>query len=231
MGLRRGLRKLLKYQEPDPYLNDSYSQEGEDMVLARIFDNKPTGFFVDVGALHPKRFSNTYKFYKTGWRGINMDAMPGSMAIFNQLRPEDINIEAAISDEDQVLKYHIFNEPALNTLSEEVAMEREKKPEYKVQRVEDICTQTLASILDKHLPEGKAIDFMTIDAEGLDFQVLNSNNWAKYRPSVLLLESELDFDAFGGSDLYLFMKDRGYSLLSRTYRTYFLREQNFKALA
>jgi hypothetical protein len=82
MGLRRSLRKLLGYQEPEPYLNQSYSQEGEDMVLYRTFETVKEGFYVDVGAHHPDRFSNTYKFYKQGWRGINIDAMPGGMDPF-----------------------------------------------------------------------------------------------------------------------------------------------------
>ena len=57
----------------------SFSQEGEDLVLARIFEGKKNGFYVDIGAHHPTRFSNTHYFYRRGWSGINIDAMPGSM--------------------------------------------------------------------------------------------------------------------------------------------------------
>ena len=56
----------------------SYSQEGEDMILRRIFGDKRLGFYVDVGAHDPRRFSNTYYFYKRGWRGINIEPRPGS---------------------------------------------------------------------------------------------------------------------------------------------------------
>ncbi|MFA7355121.1 MAG: SAM-dependent methyltransferase, partial [Sulfurimonadaceae bacterium] len=77
----------------DGYALKSYSQEGEDMILRRLFEQQPNGFYVDVGAHHPKRFSNTYFFYKKGWRGINIDAMPNSMELFNKIRPRDINIE------------------------------------------------------------------------------------------------------------------------------------------
>ena len=80
------------------YWLKSYSQEGEDIILARIFGKQQNGFYVDVGAHHPYRFSNTYFFYKRGWKGINIDAMPGSMKIFNKYRPRDKNIEAGISD-------------------------------------------------------------------------------------------------------------------------------------
>ena len=60
----------------------SYSQQGEDMILKSLFQDHQSGFYVDVGAHHPSRFSNTYFFYLRGWRGINIDAMPGSMAAF-----------------------------------------------------------------------------------------------------------------------------------------------------
>ena len=85
-----------------PYKRYALSQEGEDLILARIYEHKPEGFYVDVGALHPVRFSNTYFFYRQGWRGINIGAMPGSMKAFQHQRPRDINVEAAISDEPQI---------------------------------------------------------------------------------------------------------------------------------
>jgi len=104
------------------YLNDkfrnSFSQEGEDMILQRIFSGKNDGFFVDVGAHHPTRFSNTYLFYLKGWRGINIDAAPGSMTAFRKVRPADINIECPVSDKSDIATFYIFNEPALNTFSE-----------------------------------------------------------------------------------------------------------------
>jgi len=68
-----------------------YSQGAEDIILASIFGNREKGFWVDVGAHHPQRFSNTYLFSLKGWTGINIDALPGSMAIFKKMRPNDIN--------------------------------------------------------------------------------------------------------------------------------------------
>src|SRR5690349_18351333 len=75
----------------------SYSQEGEDMVLRRVFEHKAHGFYVDVGAHHPMRFSNTYFFYRRGWRGINIDARPGSKREFDRARPRDINVECGVA--------------------------------------------------------------------------------------------------------------------------------------
>jgi len=78
----------------------SYSQNGEDRALWRYFEGQRDGFYVDIGAHHPFRFSNTYIFYKSGWRGINVDAMPNSMRAFRRYRKHDINIECAVGNAD-----------------------------------------------------------------------------------------------------------------------------------
>ncbi|MCP2732462.1 FkbM family methyltransferase, partial [Symplocastrum sp. BBK-W-15] len=109
-------------KEPYLYHNLSYSQEGEDMIISRFFEGKKQGFYVDVGAHHPQRFSNTYRFYLQGWRGINIDAMPGSMEIFNKIRANDINLEISISDCNQILTYYEFNEPALNGFCADISI-------------------------------------------------------------------------------------------------------------
>lgn len=75
----------------------SYALQGEDLILREFFEYAKNGFYVDVGAHHPFRFSNTYLFYQSGWRGINIDAMPGSMKLFNRFRPKDINIECGVA--------------------------------------------------------------------------------------------------------------------------------------
>ena len=111
-----------QYENSLAFSNLSYSQEGEDLILNRFFNNKENGFYVDVGAHHPRRFSNTYSFYKKGWRGINIDALPGSMVAFNKERPNDINLEIGISKKESELLYYMFNEPALNTFSETEAV-------------------------------------------------------------------------------------------------------------
>ena len=113
-------KKLLKkYREIrglyfNGFVIKSYSQEGEDLILKRIFGEKKNGFYVDVGAFHPFWISNTNIFYKNGWNGVNIDAMPSSMALFDKFRPRDINLECPISDENKILTYCGFNDPALN---------------------------------------------------------------------------------------------------------------------
>lgn len=198
----RKMKRLIKALLPKPvlrsldpvrerwfrtYARESYSQEGEDMLLERFLEHRHSGFYVDVGAHHPKRFSNTYRLYCRGWRGLNIDANPGSMTLFQQVRPKDINIEAAVSSVPQELTYYIFNEPALNTFKRDLALER-LGGIYSIVKEVNIITAPLWQLLDQHVPANTRIDLMTVDVEGLDFDVLQSNDWNRYSPEFILVE-------------------------------------------
>ena len=187
LKIKKLLNKLLNFRN---FKTISYSQEGEDLILERFFENQNYGFFVDIGAHHPQRFSNTYLLYKKGWRGINIDPMPGIMNLFNKLRPEDINIEVGISQIESKLKYYIFNDSALNTFSEKEALLKSKinPNKYFIVETKIINTFPLKTILDKFINNNVNIDMMSIDVEGLDLEVLSSNDWSKYRPKLILVE-------------------------------------------
>ena len=203
------------------YYNVSYSQEGEDMILHKYFENKPSGFYVDIGAHHPKRLSNTYFFYKRGWRGINVDAMPGSMNTFNSLRKRDINLEIAVANVDKELTYYIFDEPAINGFSEEISEDRNLNSPYKIIDKIKIRSEKLSSILEKYLPaDVKVIDFMSVDVEGLDLDVLKSNDWQKFRPKILLVEL-LNFESFDKDPISLFLISNGYKFQAKSFFTFF----------
>lgn len=199
----------------------SYSQEGEDRLVATVLGTATQGFYVDVGAHHPQRFSNTYAFYLRGWRGINIEARPGAMQEFARLRPRDINVEAAVSDGGQTLTYFEFNEPALNTFSPEDAERMVQFPAYEIVNRREIRTKTLAEILATHLPAGQVIDFLTVDVEGLDEQVLRSNDWDKYRPRVVLAEAQQCWSCIGVGDAGVaqFLGQHGYHAVAKTLNT------------
>jgi FkbM family methyltransferase len=204
-----------------------FSQEGEDMVLLRFFENKADGFYVDIGAHHPIRFSNTYLFYLKGWKGINVDAMPGSMEVFKQVRPRDINVEVPISDKEQELLYYIFNEKALNTFSAQEAQKKDGLHGYRIVEQKSLKTRTLSSLLDEYLPDKQEIDFFTIDVEGLDYQVLKSNNWEKYRPTFILVEDLARRgikNLIDESEIYQMLSEKGYDLISKTVNTLFFKK-------
>ena len=206
----------------DDYYQRSWGQEGEDLILARFFNYKRNGFYVDVGAHHPKRFSNTNYFYNLGWTGINIDAMPGSMVNFDVSRKKDVNIEKPISNKKQILTYYGFNEPALNSFSKELSNERNGKRDWRILFTKDIETQRLEELLDSNLPLNQRIDFLTVDVEGYDYKVLLSNNFNKYRPKLILVEIYSScIDDIYNDQISVLLKEKGYKLYAKTVNTTF----------
>lgn len=220
-----------RWAVPNPYVKHAYSQEGEDLVVFRLLalDQFPrVGFYVDVGAHHPFRYSNTQYFYERGWRGINIDATPGGMSAFKSARPLDTNLEIAIAEKERTLTFYEFSSPELNSFNKELSEARAAVPGCKIINTRSVQTRSLKSILEEHLPVGKQIDFLSIDVEGLDLEVAHSNDWQKFRPLLVLVEdssiSSLRevFDA----PISQFLEQQGYELISKTALTLIFAEKS-----
>jgi FkbM family methyltransferase len=195
--------------------NRSYSQEGEDLILSRYFGRRSNGFYVDIGAHHPFRFSNTYLFYLQGWRGINVDAMPGSMAAFHKFRARDTNLEGGVGLVPGLLPFYVFDDPALNTFDHKMATDR-SLGEHRIVRTEQVKIATLDQILDKHLPSGRSIDFLSIDVEGSDLEVLQSKSWDRLRPELVVIETYgKGIDSWLSDARTQFLRSVGYEPLSK----------------
>lgn len=200
----------------------SYSQDGEDVVLYSFFGHKKgyKGFFVDVGAHHPVRFSNTWMLYKKGWKGINIDPTPGCMRPFKWLRGRDTNLELGVGSTPGTLTFYCFDEPALNTFDKKVADARNTGNPYRIIKSIDVPIKTLAQILHEHLPKGQHIDFISIDVEGLDLDVLRSNDWSLYRPGYLLVEdTRFNLQHPEESEINQYLNDIGYVIIAVLQRT------------
>ncbi len=157
-----------------------------------------------------------------GWRGINIDAMPGSMLEFDRLRKMDINIEVGISDNVKELDFYLFSEPALNTFSEEKAHQIVNKTNYKLINTKQVKTKTLAEILQKYVKPGIEIDFFNIDAEGFDLKVLKSNDWTKYKPKVIVVESNFNYiNSLDSCELSIYLENLGYKPFAKTFKSVF----------
>lgn len=217
------LDKIIKYTG---FLKGSYSQEGEDKILETFFKKKNKGFYVDVGAHHPLRFSNTHLFYKKGWHGINIDANPGSMKLFEKYRPRDINIEVPISNNNKKINYYIFNEPALNSFSSTLSKDRDANTKYRIKKVIKLSPKKLSQILDENLPSNVKIDFMSIDVEGYEYEALTSNNWVKYKPTYLLVEIlQNNLNQTSENKIYAFLKNKNYKKIKAVGRTIIFRKK------
>ena len=195
------------------------------MVLRSFLENLPNdyrGFYVDIGAHHPVRFSNTCHFYRKGWSGINIDATPGSMKLFTWFRRRDVNLELGIGAERGSLTFYCFDEPALNTLSKTVAEDRTRGGRYKIKKEEHVPVLPLKEVLETYLPANQKIDFMSVDVEGMDEVVLRSNDWNKFRPTYVLAEDagfQWSDSSKHGLGVYQLLTGQGYVLVAKTQRT------------
>ena len=177
---------------------------------------------MSTSAHHPVRFSNTYRFYQLGWRGINIDAMPGSMAAFRRYRPRDINLETGVSDRSGKTTFYVFDEPALNCFSESLATFYQQQ-NVRLVGVRELETVPLRQLLGQHLAENQTIDFMNVDVEGLDLEVLRSNDWQRFRPRVVLVEllGLENLDALAHSPAAMYLCEQGYQPIARLHHTVF----------
>lgn len=224
--LKKYVSNKIKLRLFDSYAVNSYAQEGEDMVLQRIFSQQSTGFYVDVGAHHPMRFSNTYKFYNQGWQGINVEPNPEAINLFKKYRPSDINLNCGVALNKGSLNYYMFDEPALNTFDDEVLKSRIANTPYQHLKTVSIEVRPLAELLRQHVPSNRAIDFLTVDVEGFDLEVLQSNDWVNYRPHWVLVEQlnladieNLNFE------IHNYMQSLNYVLFAKTFNTLFYKNK------
>ena len=212
------------------YRLESYSQQGEDVILRILFDGVQRGFYVDVGAFHPIQYSNTYYFYKRGWHGINIDATPGVLRAFKRCRPSDINLEAAVAMGNKQVTLFMFKEGGLNTLSPGLVEFHGKQATRQVVSSKVVRTRTLAEILDAHKSPEQPIDFLSVDVEGYELEVLQSNNWQKYVPRVVLCEdlTLTNLEEIGNSEVYNFLRAKGYGLFSKCFHTLIFAHASFQ---
>ncbi len=214
------------------YYKMSFSLEGEDILLSMLFNGKNKGFFVDVGANHPFKISNTFYFYQLGWRGINIDPNPGCMELFQKVRPGDINVQAAISDLKREAVYNIFDAGELNHIDgtkTKEEMEDLFARGYKLIEQRKVNTETLTDVLDKYAGNGVEIDFVSIDVEGSEINVLNSLDWRKYRPKIVLVENSglCSIEEIKNSDVYGFLSGRKYQLFAKTYYNLIFKDEEY----
>lgn len=175
-------------------IKESYSQFGEDIFLQKYF-NKNNGFFIDIGCHHPFRYNNTFKLYKLGWRGLNIDLSKISIDLFDMIRPEDTNICYAISNKIEKIKYYVPNK---NLISPEITTDYNFTKKYQKLHGSIYDSFNTESVTWKFLEKKyhkifKKVDFLKIDIEGSDFKVLKSINLKLIKPTLIMVEAP-DFD-------------------------------------
>lgn len=163
------------------FVKKSYSGSAQDLIINHFFKKKKEGFYIDVGCYHPYNNNNTRLFYERGWCGINIDLDYHSIDFFNFVRKRDENINIAISNDETEKDFYFFhNRSAINSLDS-----RRKNQAKEIRRVK---TKTLNSIIENSKFKIKKINFLSIDVEGHEYEVIKGIDLTKYKPEIILIE-------------------------------------------
>lgn len=216
-GVRQMIRSKILGVDINTYF---YSQAGEDAILYAIFKyviRKEKGFYVDVGAYHPKKASNTLLLYREGWQGINIEPNPELIREFFKHRKRDINLQIGISASASQSKYYMLKSiPSMNTFSYENLERLGLKNE--ISGILQLETIPLGEVFTRHIP-GQEIDLLNIDTEGYEMEVLSSNDWDRFNPKVISVEqNELQtLEDVLHSEVNSFLEKKGYVAVAKNF--------------
>ena len=196
----RGLKKKLQY-----------SRWGEDLFLIDYFKDTSNGRYIDIGAFHPFRGSNTYLLHKKGWRGINVDLNKTSIDLFKLVRPNDINLNLAISDTKKKIKvYQNKDLGKMNTINLKFA-----SIFLKNFHVRETYSCDLNDVLGKYNINNNKFELIDIDAEGSEYLILKNLDFKKYSFKLILVETH-QFNSYTKqetSKIHALLKSKNYNFL------------------
>jgi hypothetical protein len=203
----------------------SYSQFGEDLVIRAILQTHRKiegGFFVDVGAFDPWRYSNTALLHlHHGWRGLNIDANADAIDRFLEQRPEDQSVRTLVGESNATREYVRFDHPGVNSADPEmIALQTRDGSPYMAIGAETVVEQALSEIIGPWLPRDDRPTLLSVDIEGMDLPALRSNDWEAFRPFLVVVETHgMTLGAPGGNDVFRFLTELGYQFVSHVFVT------------
>lgn len=192
--------------EINPMASKQELEAQERELVWRFFDCRPAGFFVEVGANDPNEFSQTWFLEQKGWQGILIEPQPDCCERLRQARKNSRVVQLACSAPDKrgEAMFHFATGSAFSSLEKHV-----DDPEVEYERSERVQVVTLDDVLAQ--AGNPAVDFVSIDTEGTELDVLRGFDLARHRPSLILLE-----DKVHSLDKHLHLKRVGYKLVRRT---------------
>ena len=204
--IRKKIKSSFFYELIKNYFGEykkSYSESfGEDLFVDYFFQHKKKGFYVDIGCNLPKSRSLTYLLYKRGWKGVKVDISPRSIKLNKLIRSKDINLNISVGKNESMIDAYIFYD---NCSLEQLR---------------------LNTILKNH--EINKIDYLNIDVEGNEENVLNGFAIKKYSPELVSIEIHSEKCPPTNNKIYKFFTSNGYKLSSIYGWTYFFVKFNNK---
>ena len=220
------MRNFLRKKRPNQHINyskTSYSQCGEDLIIEFIFQqlkiDKPS--YLDLGAHHPQYLSNTYLFYKKGSHGLNVEPDPTLINAFYKERSADLNINAGVglSLTPERAKFYIMSARTLNTFSKDEAERIQNYGSIKIESIEEVDLLPLKSIIQSGFPSS-CPNFVSVDIEGIDFEVIKTFDFNTYRPEVFCIETLTyteDNTETKEWEIVEYLKSKNYMIFADTY--------------
>lgn len=199
----------------------SYSQCGEDMIARFVFDalKIPQPSYIDIGAHHPTYLNNTYAFYEAGARGVNIEPDPDLFARFPVERPRDANLNIGIGPQAGELSFYVMSARTLNTFSAEEAKAATEKGRATIERTLTLPVRPVGDVLAEQFASA-APDFLSLDVEGLDLEILQAWDFRRWRPKLACVETIV----YGGGrgtgerhDITAHLQDCGYFVYAHTH--------------
>jgi len=208
--------KLLKiYRNKKPSIH--YGEFGEDIFINRIFKDIKIGRYVDVGCYHPFKGSLTAQLYKKGWNGINIDLSKSSIDLFNIARKKDINLNLAISDFDGETNYY-ENSP----INQQNSLIKDNDDQIKI-KIQ--CKRLSSILLENHYDN---FEYLNIDVEGSEQNVINGIDLGKYRPILITIENNnLHLKDYIKSEIYNILIKNNYTFINKTGVTNFFLKNEY----
>lgn len=188
------------------YLVKSYSQYGEDLLIDKILGHKKVGFYVDIGANDPEKFNNTLKFYRRGWCGINIEPNVVLHDRICKKRLRDINLNIGVGRENSCIPFYLIDPDTLSTFDKDTA-DKAVSEGFCMESVQSVDVLRLDQVLHDYA-ENKLIDFLSLDVEGFELEVLESNDWKRFRPNIIMIEVNRAEESINN-----FMKSIGYQIV------------------
>ena len=201
-----------------------YSQFGEDAVILKLFDlhgfeTHKNNFYIDVGAGHPIRGSNTYFLYRLGLRGICIDANKFNITLHKFFRPRDISINVFVGQSKSV-NFWEFS-PYEYSTGDSVVAKKLVKAGVKLILKTKKESVPLKAVIENHFDLNSRFILLSIDTEGFDFEVLQTNDWDKFRPKFVSVENssiskiQNYSTTFEKNRIGNYLSTRGYKLIAK----------------
>ena len=170
------------------YYQKSYAQCGEDLIVSYIFNTLKITHpsYLDIGAHHPYFLSNTYLFYRQGCRGVCVEPDPFLFRKISKARQRDNNLNIGMAGQRNTLQLHIFSSRTLNTFSKKEAEKyiHEGHEQIAVQEIEVLTFEDVMNQCFDRTP-----DFISLDVEGMDMEILQAIDFSTFRPAVFCIET------------------------------------------